>query len=208
MLEKMIEYGEITLSRIHDLMHDIALEAAGQEIYIRYSITTKFGIYLILMRKKTSHTTSTLKPSIVDLMEDLKALINLKISYGLGYTENINDGNKNDGLTGFEVKRFFPSLEWFELKYLPKLKSDLQIGGPNWREQPTKDDEMMDINNKGKPFDYKALPELDSIQFLACPTLENLGWLGKFHENLRVMISGESGTSKLKDMETNNISWP
>ena len=34
-------------------MHDIAQEAGGKEIHVRYSITIEFGIYLILMRKKT-----------------------------------------------------------------------------------------------------------------------------------------------------------
>ncbi|KAJ8422805.1 hypothetical protein Cgig2_018006 [Carnegiea gigantea] len=134
-----------------------------------------------IVNLSSSDTTSTLKPSIVDLVEDLKALTNLKgcidtvtgecrvgqgkttciatflpnpvrtnlffchhglqhltllgkshhleylevcISYGLAYMENTTNSNKIDGLRVSEVKRVFPSLEWLELKYLPKLKSN------------------------------------------------------------------------------------
>ena len=54
------------------------------------------------------------------------------ISYGLVYMENTSNGNKIDRLRVSEVKRVFPSLEWLDLKHLPKLKRWWKDVGKQW----------------------------------------------------------------------------
>ncbi|KAJ8438867.1 hypothetical protein Cgig2_007712 [Carnegiea gigantea] len=120
----------------------------------------------------------------------------------LEYIENTARGtNISDGAGTSELDAFFPSLETLELSNMPKLKGW-------WRDE--------EISNSNGKHGHQLLPSFPHLIWLKiydcpnltcippCPTVEELGLAGEINENLRMMITSESGNSKLRSVTSDN----
>ncbi|KAJ8422812.1 hypothetical protein Cgig2_018013 [Carnegiea gigantea] len=132
---------------------------------------------------------------------DLKFL-QLSFLNDLEYIENTTRrGNISDGAGTSELDAFFPSLETLWLSHMPKLKGW-------WRDEQ--------ISNSNGKHGHRLLPSFPHLIKLTieycpsltcippCPTVEELEVRGDFNENLGIMVTGESGNSRLRCVKTSN----
>ncbi|KAJ8448605.1 hypothetical protein Cgig2_010492 [Carnegiea gigantea] len=131
---------------------------------------------------------------------DLKHL-ELSSLNDLEYIENTRRrGNISDGAGTSELDAFFHSLETLRLSFMPKLKGW-------WRDE---------ISNSNGKHGHQLLPSFPHLIKLTiqncpnltcippCPTVEELRLAGEINENLVIMVTCESGNSKLRSVMTEN----
>ncbi|KAJ8438866.1 hypothetical protein Cgig2_007711 [Carnegiea gigantea] len=117
----------------------------------------------------------------------------------LKYIENTRRANISDGAGTSELDAFFPSLETLQLWHMPKLKGW-------WRDK--------EISNSNGKHGHQLLPSFPHLIKLTiqncpnltcippCPTVEELELGGEINENLVIMVTSESGNSKLRRVKT------
>ncbi|KAJ8448610.1 hypothetical protein Cgig2_010497 [Carnegiea gigantea] len=121
----------------------------------------------------------------------------------LVYIENTTRrANISDGAGTSELDAFFPSLQTLRLSHMRKLKGW-------WRDK--------EISNSNGKHGHQLLPSFPHLialtiescpnltRFPPCPTVEELQLRGKINENLVIMVTSESGNSKLRRVKSYNV---